>query len=188
MCPFGDPAASPSFQPEGVGNTDLAIYVTANSDLCSQGNNKVLASAFSCFWDQFERPIAGTIDFCLDVIQLEDDHPIVIGMNNQDGQLTSSGSAALSPEADKSLQLAVGTAVHEIAHVLGITSSDMLFFYDSTTGLPRTPEPQEKEMTCMTGERRLMWVPDETTLREKYTARGVRYFEVTLPTVRQVAR
>lgn len=32
-----------------------------------------------------------------------------------------------------------------------------------------------------------MWVPDETTLREKYT-RGVRHFEVTLPTVRQVVR
>ena len=39
----------------------------------------------------------------------------------------------------------------------------------------------------MTGERKSMWVPDETTLREKNT-RGVRYFEVTLPTVRQVAR
>ena len=61
MCPFADPATSPSFQPEGVRNADLVIYVTANSDFCSQSSTKVLASAFSCFWDQYERPIAGTI-------------------------------------------------------------------------------------------------------------------------------
>ena len=61
MCPFADPATSPSFQPDGVRNTDLVIYVTANSDFCSQSSTKVLASAFSCFWDQYERPIAGTI-------------------------------------------------------------------------------------------------------------------------------
>lgn len=75
----------------------------------------------------------------------------------------------------------------KIAHVLGITSYDMLFYYDSQTGLPRTPDPQEKEVECMSGERKRMYVPDESTLREKYT-RGVRFFEVTLPTVRQVAR
>lgn len=108
---------------------------------------------------------------------MEEDHPVVTG-----------SSSELSPEADKSLQLAVSTAVHEIAHVLGITSSDMLFYYDSNTGKPRTPEPQEKTVTCMTGDRKKMMVPDETTLREKYTTRGVRYFEVTLPTVTQVAR
>ena len=61
MCPFADPATSPSFQPDGVRNADLVIYVTANSDFCSQSSTKVLASAFSCFWDQYERPIAGTI-------------------------------------------------------------------------------------------------------------------------------
>ena len=63
----------------------------------------------------------------------------------------------------------------------------MLFYYDSETGLPRTPNPQEEEVTCITGERKRMFVPDETTLREKYS-RGVRYFEVTLPTVTQVVR
>ncbi|KAL7542508.1 hypothetical protein ACHAWF_007188 [Thalassiosira exigua] len=187
MCPFADPLASPSFQ-NGVPNTDLVIFVTANTDFCSQSSTKVLASAFSCFWDQFERPIAGTIDFCLGEIELEENRPVVIGMKYQKGELAPSpDSAVLSPESDKALKLAVSTAVHEIAHVLGITSSDMLFYYDSTTGLPRTPEPQEKEILCMTGERKRMWVPDDTTLREKYSRRG-RYFEVTLPTVRQVAR
>lgn len=63
----------------------------------------------------------------------------------------------------------------------------MLFYYDYATGLPRTPEPQEKDVTCITGERKRIRVPDETTLQERYI-RGVRYFEVTLPTVRQVAR
>lgn len=188
MCPFGDLASSPSFQPEGASNADLVIFVTANSDFCSKNTNKVLASAEGCFWDQFERPIAGAIDFCLDVIELEDDHPVVMGMSVDNGQVVSSGSNALSPEADKALQLAVGTAVHEIGHVLGITSSDMLFYYDSTTGQPRTPNPKEMDVTCMDGERRRIFVPDETTLREKRSSRGVRFFEVTLPTVTQVAR
>ena len=182
-CPFANPATSPSFQPQGVGNTDLVIYVSANSDFCSQSATKVLASAFSCFWDQFERPIAGMIEFCLDAIELGVDHPIVTGARNQDG-----GAASLSPGADKALQLHVSTAIHEIAHVLGITSSDMLYYWDSMTGLPRTPEPQEKEVTCVTGEKKVMKAPDETTLREKYSKRKVRYFEVTTPTVRQVVR
>jgi len=185
MCPFGDPATSPSFRQQGVGNTDLVIYVTANSDFCSQ--RKVLASAYSCFWDQFERPTAGTIDFCLNAIELEDDHPIITAMNQADGQQGSSRPSDMSPESDKALQLAVGMAVHEIAHVLGITSRDMLFYYDSMTGFPRTPDPQEIEVTCVTGNIKRMMVPDETTLREKYS-RGVKHFEVTLPTVRQVAR
>ncbi|KAL7447590.1 hypothetical protein ACHAXS_013072 [Conticribra weissflogii] len=184
-CPFGDPLTSPSLQPEGVPNADLVIYVTANSAVCTDENFKVLASAFSCFWDQFERPIAGTIDFCLDMIDQEDENPIAdqAGLNE-----SKSAETTMSPEEDKALKLAVGTAIHEIGHVLGVTSSDMLFFYDSKTGHPRTPTPIEKEVVCMTGEKKVMWVPDETTLAERYTKRGVRYFEITLPTVRQVVR
>jgi len=178
MCPFSDPGVSASLQPQGVSNADLVLYVSANSNSCSQSNNKVLASAFSCQWDQFERPIAGTMDFCLNAIELDADHPVVTGLS----------SNTLSPKEEKALQLAVGTSVHELAHVLGITSSDMLYYYDSKTGLPRTPNPKIKDVTCMNGVKKQMWVPDETTLMEKYNQQGVRTFEVTTPTVRQVAR
>jgi leishmanolysin-like peptidase len=175
FCPFGNQASSPGFQSDGV-DADLVIFVTANSDVCSVTSKKVLASAEACFWDQFERPIAGVIDFCLEAM---DDEAV--------SSAVSSLETTMSPSADTVLRLNVATAVHEITHVLGFTSSDMLFYYDSKTGLPRTPEPEEKEVTCITGDRRLMYVPDKTTLQEKTTTHG-RHFEVTLPTVRQVAR
>lgn len=179
-CPFGDPQMSPSFSDNGVSNADLVIYVTANSpDVCSQGgSDRTLASAFSCFWDQFGRPIAGNVDFCLDAIDLS--------IINQVDSSNSDG--ALSPEADKSLRLAIGSAVHEMAHVLGVASSDMIYFFDPKTGLRRNPNPQLKEVTCINGQRKELYVPDESMLQEKFTKKGVRFFEVTLPTVRQVVR
>lgn len=183
-CPFGDPQQSPSFSEQGVPNADLVIYVTANSDDCYRGSSRTLASAFSCSWDQVARPIAGSIDFCLDAIDLASIDQIPssstsIGGDDGDG---------LDPEADKSLQLAVGRAVHELAHVLGVTSADMIFFYDSTTGLRRTINPQMMEVTCIDGQRRELYVPDKSVLQEKFSKKGVRSFEVTLPTVRQVVR
>jgi hypothetical protein len=182
VCPFADPQTSPSFSEQGVPNADLVIYVTANSEVCSQGSSKTWSSAYSCFYDQFARPIAGTIDFCLDAIDL----------TNVDQQLsTNSGGGdgdGLDPEADKSLQLVIGYAVHELAHVLGVTSADMIFFYDSTSGLRRTPNPQLREVTCIDGQRKKLYIPDESVLQEKVSKQGVRFFEVTLPTVRQVVR
>jgi len=180
-CPFGDPQTSPSFSEQGVPNADLVIYVTANSEVCSQGSSKTWASAYSCFYDQFARPIAGTIDFCLDAIDLLTNQQL---SNNSDG----GDGDELNPEADKSLQLVIGSAVHELAHVLGMTSDDMIFFYDSETGLRRTPNPQLREVTCVDGQTRSLYVPNESVLQEKVSKQGVRFFEVTLPTVRQVVR
>ena len=185
-CPFGDPQTSPSFSEQGVPNADLVIYVTANSEVCSQGSSKTLASAFSCYWDQFARPIAGTIDFCLDAVDLTNIIDPQVSTNSGSGG--SDGGDGLNPEAAKSLQLAIGSAVHELAHVLGVTSADMVFFYDSTTGLRRTPNPQMGEVTCIDGQRREVYVLDEAVLQEKFSKFGVRFFEVTLPTVRQVVR
>ena len=143
-CPFGDPQRSPSFSERGVPNADLVIYVTANSDVCYSGSSKTLASAFSCFWDQFARPIAGSIDFCLDAIDLTS-----IDQLSSSTDVGGGDGDGLSPEADKALQLAVGSAVHELAHVLGVASADMIFFYDSNTGLRRTLNPQMTEVICI---------------------------------------
>lgn len=45
----------------GIADTDLIIYVSANDTSC--GTN-TLAWATSCDIDQYGRPIAGTINFC----------------------------------------------------------------------------------------------------------------------------
>ena len=55
------------------GGGDLLIYVTLDRYFCNGGNNaddknsfSTAASALSCERDQFDRPVTGTIDFCLD--------------------------------------------------------------------------------------------------------------------------
>jgi Leishmanolysin len=184
-CPFGkdDNVAFSS----GVPDTDMIVFVTANSEACR--NRDVLASAFSCYWDQYQRPTAGTIDFCFDTIESEhltslgDSGAALKGTESQFGVPVTS-----NPKYDRMLNMAIGTAVHEFAHILGVTSRDMPFFYDWTTGLPRTSSPKEEIVECVTGNREPVWLPDETTLRQVKTADGVNYFEVTLPSVRQVAR
>lgn len=174
-CPFADPSKSPSLGNRGVSGADLVIYVTANADVCSKGW-KVLASAASCFWDQYNRPVAGNIDFCLDEIEE--------GTHIRPAAATVVDSAA----SDAALESAIGVAVHETAHVLGVTSYDMVYYYDSTTGKPRTPNPKKRKVTCVTGEKKRVFVPDASTLQRGVTDRGTRYFEVTTPTVRQAVR
>lgn len=178
FCPFGDPQTSPSFSEIGVQNADLVIFVTANSGVCSERGSKTLASAFSCYWDKFGRPVAGNIDFCLDAIDL----------TNISSGSEGDGDGALNPEADKSLQLAIGNAVHETGHILGVTGDDLVFFYDYTTGLPRSPHPEKREVTCINGQIKELFLPDESVLQEKYSKQGVRFFQVTTPTVKQVVR
>ena len=138
---------SPSFQLRGISNADLVIFITANSAVCSQGNSKVLTLAYSCIWDQFERPIVGTIDFCLEMIDSMDDDPIAKQAAAADGAVaaaegqSTTPSKGMTPKEENALKLVVGMAVHEIARVLGMTSEGMLYFYDSNTGHPRTPQP-----------------------------------------------
>ena len=212
-CPFGNPTTSEAFLNGGVQHTDLVIFVTANSDVCASG--ATLASAYSCFWDQYERPTGGNIDFCLDTITVPSSFDPTtssninvlkeVTNNNSKASLQQTNSSTTSPTTtnttdtftpvkDESLEdvrllkQAVGTAIHEFAHVLGITSSDLLFFYDWKTGQPRTANPQKEHVTCVNGQTEYHRMPSKDVLQYTKSDQDVVSYVVKTPKVQQVVQ
>jgi hypothetical protein len=132
-----------------------------------------LLDAQSCDSDQYDRPIGGWIDFCYQAFELDEHHQV---------------SSIVLKEM-------IETAIHEIGHVLGLTSRDMAYYYDKTTGLPRTPRPfkSNDSTICVNGKKATdfdpnLVTPAQNTLRLGALYPGIRYYEVVTPTVRQVAR
>lgn len=86
----------------------------------------------------------------------------------------------------------IETAIHELGHVLGVSSDDMPFYYDRMTGLPRTPRPisTSNDIVCVNGEKpkKDIFIPSKNTLKFGALYPGIRYYEVVTPTVKQVAR
>lgn len=209
-CPFGNPTKSTAFINGGVQHTDLVIFVTANSDVCASG--ATLASAYSCFWDQYERPTGGNIDFCLDTITVPssfqtttDNMDVLKGVTNTNSKAslqqtnssttsTNTNTTTTTPVKEESLEdtkllkQAVGTAIHEFAHVLGITSSDLLFFYDWKTGRPRTGHPQKEHVTCVNGQTEYHRMPSKDVLQFTKSDQDVISYFVVTPTVQQVVQ
>jgi hypothetical protein len=133
----------------------------------------LVSGARSCDYDQYNRPIGGWVDFCYEAFKI-----------NESGQA--------SPKVLKEM---IATAIHEIGHVLGLASEDMAYFYDKTTGLPRTPRPlkSNNSTVCVNGVKATdfdpdLLIPSENTLRFGTLNSGIPYYEVVTPTVRQVAR
>jgi hypothetical protein len=65
-CPFPH-STSAALTEDGIADVDIVIFVTANGEECKRNlqYDRVLASSYSCYWDQYDRPIAGNIDICL---------------------------------------------------------------------------------------------------------------------------
>eukprot|EP00521_Asterionellopsis_glacialis_P007514 CAMPEP_0195283114 /NCGR_PEP_ID=MMETSP0707-20130614/1765_1 /TAXON_ID=33640 /ORGANISM="Asterionellopsis glacialis, Strain CCMP134" /LENGTH=809 /DNA_ID=CAMNT_0040342225 /DNA_START=266 /DNA_END=2695 /DNA_ORIENTATION=+ len=150
----------------GVPDTDLILYVSGTDSyrFCS-GNT--LAVAVACNFDQFDRPTAGAINFCLDQIEVEAD-----------------GSAS-----DETVSDNLDVAIHEAAHVLGMSSNSYRYFYNSETGEPRTQRPPSpRTVTCVDGQTRTLALPDESTMKFFTATNGQRYASLVTPKVRQVVR
>eukprot|EP00587_Corethron_hystrix_P002943 CAMPEP_0113302822 /NCGR_PEP_ID=MMETSP0010_2-20120614/3491_1 /TAXON_ID=216773 ORGANISM="Corethron hystrix, Strain 308" /NCGR_SAMPLE_ID=MMETSP0010_2 /ASSEMBLY_ACC=CAM_ASM_000155 /LENGTH=706 /DNA_ID=CAMNT_0000156709 /DNA_START=71 /DNA_END=2191 /DNA_ORIENTATION=- /assembly_acc=CAM_ASM_000155 len=153
---------------EGVTGADLILYVNGNGKYCQQGT---LAYASACELDQYDRPIAGSITFCLDTIDL--------GENNWVSQIT--------------LETTVETAVHEVAHILAFSDLLMPYFRKPENGEPLTPRyidgtPVESIRTCIDGTTKYGHLPSDRTVKEGVTASGARFFEVVTPRVATVSR
>lgn len=150
----------------GITDTDLILYVsgTASTRFCS---GSTLAVAVACNFDQFDRPIAGSINFCLSEITLGSD-----------------GTASESVIQDN-----VDVAIHEAGHVLGMSSNSYRFFWDSDTGEPRTPRPfSQSTVECVDGQTRSLILPATNTMEFAVASNGQRYATIVTPKVRTVAR
>eukprot|EP00594_Rhizosolenia_setigera_P019576 CAMPEP_0178962956 /NCGR_PEP_ID=MMETSP0789-20121207/14706_1 /TAXON_ID=3005 /ORGANISM="Rhizosolenia setigera, Strain CCMP 1694" /LENGTH=847 /DNA_ID=CAMNT_0020647271 /DNA_START=99 /DNA_END=2642 /DNA_ORIENTATION=- len=165
----GDPDFStvpPTHISEGIPDTDLVLYVSASASPKFCGPS-TLAVAVGCNSDQYDRPIAGAINFCVDTIKLD-----------EDGQASES---VLSDNVD--------VAIHETAHILGMSSNSYKFFRNSETGKALTRRPFQFTPTlCVTGKTRNERLPDENTLKFLDHTDGTRYALITTPKVKTVVR
>lgn len=150
----------------GVPDTDLILYIsgTPSTRFCGPST---LAVAVACNWDQYDRPTAGAINFCIDQIQLDADgtaHPAIIDDN-------------------------LVVATHEAGHVLGMSSNSYRYFWDPVTAEPRTARPiKATSVTCVDGTTKNTYVPDENTLQFIKNDQGVIAATIVTEKVRTVAR
>ncbi|GKY92834.1 hypothetical protein MPSEU_000253000 [Mayamaea pseudoterrestris] len=151
---------------EGVENTDLLLYVSGSPDsrFCPP---QTLAVAVPCNFDQFDRPIAGAINVCLDNIVLKDD-----------------GTASDAVVGDYT-----DVTIHEVGHVLGMSSNSFRFFWNPETGEPRTSRPFEKStVTCVDGTEQDIVLPAQNTLKLSTNENGDRHASIVTEKVRAIAR
>eukprot|EP00545_Synedropsis_sp_CCMP1620_P006990 CAMPEP_0119032306 /NCGR_PEP_ID=MMETSP1176-20130426/41985_1 /TAXON_ID=265551 /ORGANISM="Synedropsis recta cf, Strain CCMP1620" /LENGTH=737 /DNA_ID=CAMNT_0006988717 /DNA_START=87 /DNA_END=2300 /DNA_ORIENTATION=- len=184
----------PTDKTSGIeGDGDLLIFVTLDRFFCGNSNSggafSTAASAVSCERDQYDRPVTGSIDFCLDAIgtvsPINDLNGLIesINKNSTASSLDDINTAAV----DRTLEV----ATHELLHVLGLTSDSLPFFRNPLTGKPLTPRPfRLTETTCSNGESTaVLGEPSEQVLgRETDPTTGALHFEVRTPLVVQVAR
>jgi hypothetical protein len=150
---------------QGVSNADLLLYVSGSNDtrFCPP---LTLAVAVPCNFDQFDRPVAGAVNVCLNNIVLQSD-----------------GTASASVAKDY-----LDVSVHEVGHVLGESSNSYRFFWDPTSGKPRTPRPfVTQTVTCLDGVQRSLVLPGNTTLQFT-TENGARHTNIVTEKVRAFAR
>jgi leishmanolysin len=150
----------------GVPNTDLLLYVSASSDtrFCPP---RTLAVAVPCNFDQFDRPIAGAINVCLNNIVLQAD-----------------GTASAAVMGDYT-----DVTIHEVGHVLGLSSNSYRFYWDPNTGLPRTPRPfTSSTVTCVDGSVQDVILPASNTLQFFNNSNDGRHAYIVTEKVRAVAR
>ena len=165
----GDPELTQvpnEYKSTGVANTDLILFVSgsASERFCP---DRTLAVAVPCNFDQYDRPTAGAINVCLNNIML-----------NSDGTAT--------PEV---VQEFVDVSIHEVAHVLGMSSNSYRFFWDPDTGKPRTPRPfSQQTVTCVDNVMRTLYMPDNNTMQFKVEDNGSLHAYIVTPKVRAVAR
>ncbi len=151
---------------QGVADTDLILYIsgTPSTRFCGA---TTLAVAVACNWDQFDRPTAGAINFCINQVQVD-----------------ASGTAHQSVIDDN-----VDVAIHEAGHVLGMSSNSYRFFWDPETGNPRTPRPIRAEsVNCVDGTTKMAFIPAENTLKFVTRDNGKRAAVIVTEKVKTVAR
>jgi leishmanolysin-like peptidase len=149
----------------GLASKDYAILVTSVDTATCQSSTETLGYASPCKYDQYNRPILGSINYCPNAM--------------------ASATAAV----------ALSTAKHELAHALGFTASMIPYFRDPTTStlVPRTTIgsdglAQSATKVCADGQTRTLPAPVSTTLNGPTTVRGfVNSYILTTPNIKKAA-
>lgn len=163
---FGFYDVPPNLVKEGVSNADILVFVSGHNaiqgvSLCSK---TVLASASHCSLDQYDRPVVGFINFCLDNIKIQTENA------------------------------AIAVGVHELAHLFGFSDSLFHFFRDGRNGNPLTPRPLKKSIVeCVDGSIKQAFIASSTTLQKRQgilspNYNGSPYYEIVTPTVAEIVR
>ena len=159
-----------------VEGADLMIFVGARYDEmlgCEEGgDNNALAVAAPCESDQYDRPVLGIINFCLEEYGGDQD-------DNEQGD----GPAGRAEDL-------ISIGAHEVGHVLGFASELFKYFRDGETGEPLTERPfRLSDVTCSDGSAwRTYRASPSTTLEESFADNGVRHFELITPRVSRIVR
>jgi hypothetical protein len=173
-----------------VSNADLVVIVSARDTFLQDDANhtsysvcesRTLAIGSPCQLDQYDRPIVGFINFCLDF-----EPPDVILQTYM--QTYFSKWLRVDLQEDRFLPDYTDVAVHEMAHLLVFT--DWLYKYFRTPdGTPRTPRPfQDETRACADGSTLKAKFPSRTTVNTTFNSEGRLTLQITTPRVAQVAR
>ena len=186
----------------GVNDADLVVIVSGSDELLFYGESYAmcesgtLAAATSCVLDQFDRPIVGYINFCLDTIgsvrrldEVQIQANPVPKVSLPSALFDTKFEKVQGEITDETTDDTILIAAHEVGHVLGVDSDLFVFFRDPTTGLPRTPRPfQLTEVTCVNGTDEYQYFPAESTLKSEITSDGLFSYTIVTPRVATVTR
>ena len=157
------PTAGPG---DGLVDTDFALLVTiANTDICSEASGRTLGYAYTCRWDQWDRPILGYMNLC-------------------------PGAMSLDSVSD---ELKLLTMKHELAHSLGFNARGFAHMRERDGKTPRTPREgggltgsvPQTQIKCHDGNQYLVRAPGSSTLwRGRIESREIDpAFKLATPTV-----
>ena len=155
----------------GVPDTDIIIYLYATTKCANLSETESVVGRSSitgytlgipCELDQFDRPIGGILDFCLDSLE-----------TNRKG---------IVPDYIK--KNALTSVARQIGNILGVHPALYRFFRHPKTGKPLTPRPFiEEQVQCVDGSTSTLQMPACNTLKVGQTAKGVKFYQVVTPTV-----
>jgi len=154
---------------------DVDLVIAVDTDVSAKlgciegGESGALALAFPCAADQWDRPIIGFINFCMEVA-------LVNAVD--DGQIS-----------EEEIQKMISLGAHEVGHVLGLSGDFVKYFRDLDTGEPRTERPfRLVNTTCADGSVREVAGTSADSLTSGVSISGARFYEITTPRVTTVVR
>ena len=154
-------------------------------------DHTTLAFAFACSIDQFDRPVIGAINFCLENIMTRIGNVSTGRLGEEEQKLSVEKVLSTAKIVGQNDPIADVTyvAIHEVAHALGFSFDLFKYFRNPETGEPLTPRPfVPTNVTCVDGTTQTMVWPAANTIQTRLNWDGRIYHEVVTPRVTQVAR